>query len=892
MRVWVLDRFNISRFEATDLLPRAIRSVNPALFSGDIPITPGELRRGWLFIKRIVAVSPRPLESPDFLRQLERFPLPAEGSVLASESLDPRYLIPAFLAYWPESYAKGDTSLRGIEGVRRIDAWFLGDLVTESGARKSDWKKFLGSIGVSSSPKLLNYQRLAVGGGDLPFAPEALSQLESKGFTGERQRDENGAVLGVLKNGGIWESLVREADLCDHDVGKVLQSLHALEGLGACSQAAQKEYESGDEVWEERLLDLTGALGRLQTPATMREEDSVFCRGGGPGGHSIEVGSYLQKQLAHHRWLPSSLGPASKSRCFTRLRSRRLISSGRQKKELGDDLIPYVVVDTIDELADLQRLGVDVLEDADSASPQALVRALEILGRRLSTPWGEEEILSQSGRWRLVRGAIQQIYQRLNRSEEQIRYPEDIQLAARSKDSPGFRRLPLYYAEPGSAVEQAFFDNLPLIDTDRSYPHLFDQFDIVSLVSGDTVNEDFVGDATAVRADCLCSEITERLSPYLLAAVIAKGDSTKSDMVIRRLEDRFEVRATKGLRVSYSLAGDASKEYTVDFPNFYLRRELRERRGAVQEAHFTLYVDGASSMSFFDDSLDADALGAELAPVFVDDASEALVGLFPRITSRYYYCHGDPEEMSEYLYRQIGISKDAQDMARGIGESDTGETSEPDISPPPIIVESASEETGPTSDDARDPLDAAKQESQDSLDGYWEAIEGRSDEDNTTSGTDHQAGKKGKPDVPRSKSGGPTREQQRRGLSGEQEIKRRLSLPGGWTGFVLLEDRREDGCGYDFLCECDGREVKLEVKTFTRNGYVVVTSSELQAAAFNRHDYYLVGVLADKEQQRSNWKTFVVPDPVNRLLVRGSVRVEAELRASAAELFEFTDEEG
>jgi hypothetical protein len=50
-------------------------------------------------------------------------------------------------------------------------------------------------------------------------------------------------------------------------------------------------------------------------------------------------------------------------------------------------------------------------------------------------------------------------------------------------------------------------------------------------------------------------------------------------------------------------------------------------------------------------------------------------------------------------------------------------------------------------------------------------------------------------------------------------------------------------------------------------------------------------VLADKEQQRSNWKTFEVPDPVNRLLLRGSVRVEAELRASAAELFEFADEE-
>jgi hypothetical protein len=39
-------------------------------------------------------------------------------------------------------------------------------------------------------------------------------------------------------------------------------------------------------------------------------------------------------------------------------------------------------------------------------------------------------------------------------------------------------------------------------------------------------------------------------------------------------------------------------------------------------------------MSFFDEHLDADALGAELAPVFVDGASEALAGLFPRITSR------------------------------------------------------------------------------------------------------------------------------------------------------------------------------------------------------------------------------------------------------------------
>jgi hypothetical protein len=890
VRSWVLHRFSISQFEATDLLPRAVRTVNPDLFSGDREISPSELSDAWLFIQRVIALSRRSLESREFLRDVGRFPLPTEGAVSRGNRLEPEDLVPAFLSYWPEWFTSRDKSLIGVQNPWRIDAWFLGNLIAESGRAGSEWRRFLGALGVSSSPKLLSYSRLAVGGREIQFAPTALDELDLDRFSGERQRDENRAVAAVLAREEIWPSLVRSAKLCGHDVPKVLQSASVLEGFSACSQAAQREYESGDEAWKQRLEDLIRSLTKLGISSAAQEEDTVFCRGGSRGGHSVEIGSYLNEQLAHHKWLPSSLGPASSSHCFARLRSRHLISSGRWEDELGDLLIPYVVVGSIDELAELQRLGVEALEDADSATCEALIRALDILGKRLSTEWGRQEILSRSSRWRLVRGAIQQIYQSLNRREARVDYPQDLPLAKRSREIPAFVQLPLYYADPGSAIEQAFFEVLPLIDTDRPYPNLFEQLGVISLVSGDTVNEEFVSDADATPATQLRTEIVERLSPYLLAAITAKGDSTQVDTVRRRLEHRFEVKATQHLAVSYSLARDPGTEQRVEFPNFYLQRQLREGPGAIREAHFTLYVAGDASMSFFDHRLDPDALGVELAQVVMDDMSEALAGLFPRITSRYYYHDGDQEEMSEYLYRQIGISESAQDMARATLAGETHEERDTIASPPPIIVHYPTGDDETEDDDTTDAIDKAKQETRDKLEEQWEGF-GKSvdQEKDDTAAADSQV--EIPSDIHPARPAGPTKEQQRRGRRGEGEIKTRLSLPGGWAGFTLLSDRREAGCGYDFLCESSDRQVKLEVKTFTRNGYVVVTNSELRSAASNRGDYFLIGILAEEEQEPAEWATFIIPDPISVLLKRGDIRLETEVRAPAIDLFGFEEQE-
>jgi hypothetical protein len=100
VRSWVLDRFGIAKFEATELLPRAIRGIVGGLYSGDRSINPDELAEAWLFIKSIIDGS-RTILSSDFWEDIGRFPLPrptAEGTSHGADGL-----VPAFLAYWPDS---------------------------------------------------------------------------------------------------------------------------------------------------------------------------------------------------------------------------------------------------------------------------------------------------------------------------------------------------------------------------------------------------------------------------------------------------------------------------------------------------------------------------------------------------------------------------------------------------------------------------------------------------------------------------------------------------------------------------------------------------------------------------------------------------------------------
>ena len=128
-------------------------------------------------------------------------------------------------------------------------------------------------------------------------------------------------------------------------------------------------------------------------------------------------------------------------------------------------------------------------------------------------------------------------------------------------------------------------------------------------------------------------------------------------------------------------------------------------------------------------------------------------------------------------------------------------------------------------------------------------------------------------------------QQQARGKQGEEEIKRRLELPGGWAGFVFVEDKRSEDCGYDFLGKMGERQVKLEVKTFALDGRIIVTATELHAAAESKDDYYLIGVLDDGKPE-AEWSTSIICNPIQVLLSKGEFDIEAKLHAPAADIFE------
>ena len=143
-----------------------------------------------------------------------------------------------------------------------------------------------------------------------------------------------------------------------------------------------------------------------------------------------------------------------------------------------------------------------------------------------------------------------------------------------------------------------------------------------------------------------------------------------------------------------------------------------------------------------------------------------------------------------------------------------------------------------------------------------------------------------------------TPEQERRGVLGEEEIKRRLERVEGWqirtsTGWAtltLLKDLRDTDCGFDFLCSLDGRDVEIEIKTFTANGYIHVTGGELTEAAMARDKYFILGVLYDNCPP-CDWKTFLMQNPIDALREHGAFSLEPTVSVSPWELFN-TPKEG
>ena len=131
-----------------------------------------------------------------------------------------------------------------------------------------------------------------------------------------------------------------------------------------------------------------------------------------------------------------------------------------------------------------------------------------------------------------------------------------------------------------------------------------------------------------------------------------------------------------------------------------------------------------------------------------------------------------------------------------------------------------------------------------------------------------------------------TREQEARGKRGEEEFVRRINLPGGWEGFTLVKDARQDGCGYDFLCHYEGGEIKVEVKTFLPRGRIFMSKKELQAAATAESDYVLIGFVESGLPEQ--WQSAIIRNPISLLLSVGQFELDAKLQASAKDVFDIT----
>jgi hypothetical protein len=335
--------------------------------------------------------------------------------------------------------------------------------------------------------------------------------------------------------------------------------------------------------------------------------------------------------------------------------------------ELGDLLVPYVVAEQIDQYQRLIRLGFESLEEG-AALPVAMARFLEIVGDRFVEPWTRKEILSVRGRWRLVRGAIQECYRSLNQATALPIFPAHMRFAARVSGQVEFRKRPLYYVEPGSVLERAFGDALPFFDADRVYQTLFERLGITRLLPRESVDEELYGSERAAPSSALRDAIVNDVAPYLLSIVIAKSEEKgHRELVLRRLKERFDVHCVDRLSVKYRLRIDGvagQLERTIDLPKFYLQRRTVDAGPTLKEMHFSLYVAARDDASIWD--VDGDALGDALSPVFVDRPGDELAALFPRVVSRYQTVRGDPAKMEEFLLESLGFRVNRRDWPKTI----------------------------------------------------------------------------------------------------------------------------------------------------------------------------------------------------------------------------------
>jgi len=863
---WILNRFHISRFEASDIIPRSVRGVAPRLFDGSLRAQYSDIIDAWRFVRDLVENS-RSSFSDDFWASIGRLPVYAQSAASGANPATAG-LIPCAASYWPDQLLPSSASISGTTSLRRMSPDFISDL--SDGQDGAGWQGFLYRAGASDIPKVLSYARVAVGSDELVIGKSTLTALEP--FNGERQHDVNRVISEAVALDQIWSNYVDSISDCGHGVQRVVQSLSMIEGFSDCCELAQKEFLNVEPRWAIRLNDL---VSRLRVDVDTKAGDAVYCRGGRQGGHTIIAPNYVSRQLAELRWLPSTAGPAAIDECFLRRSTHKLISDTRSGDSVNDWLLPSVVIDDPQLFLRLSQFGVHQLEDA-AANTATLVRALKEIGLRMSEQENADWVFESPARWRAVRGAIQGIYRTLNQRDDLDQTIQTVRFAITGRDKVTFDAPQLYYAEPGP-VRDAFAGILPLIDSDRVFAALFEAIGIVQLTPGSTVVETVKYENEPVPNNRLQTDISERLSPYLIALGRAKTDSQAESQSTRRtLLERFTVLCVPELKVEFSLAagGDLPVVSSPPLP-FYLRRRVISRGGAISEAHYTLFVAADPEAGLLD--IDADALGSALVPVFQDRPSADIAAMFARTAVRYKDLRGDSAAMREFMYTHLGVSYEVMETVdqEESGQLDTADSESPP--PPPVkLVGQASEygqQTLAQAIEAKE--DEIKRKALDAVGRVAHAAGG--------AGIHHGAGTSG---------GSPpiTPEQQARGLAGETEIRRRLCRPGGWEGLVLFKDTRNDGCGYDFEAKRGEQTVRLEVKTFNANGRVVVTNRELQAAAEYRAEYYLIGVRDSEAVHPSRWLTYEMQDPVLSLLSLGEFVVEAKLQVNASSLFAFQDE--
>ncbi len=884
LRNKILITFKISRFEATELLPKAIRNVIPQIFSGEKTVSINDLLVVWEFIKSIINLSPRTIVSSDFWQDIGRVPLPQQIDDEHTEYFVSREdLIPAFLSYFPDEFLLPDASIVEVTDLRRIKSEFLELLCEQSGENIDEWVSFFERANVSKSLKVLTYRRYAVGGFEIQNTRNSLDKIDIIHFIGEKQADENIAVIRSIKRSGNWISVVNDVNSRSDYSPIQLQQLSIIDGFEKCVKKAKGELDQGINSWKDRLWALI-----IELPEDILEEpdDRFIYLGGRQKSQTIEITPYINKQLDNELWLPTTLGPSNRNNCFSRLITSRLISTGRSNVELGDQLLPYIVANSFNDISKLEKLGIERLENVESASQHSLIKALSFLGSSLQTERAKVEILENRSKWRLVRGAIQEIYRKLNQNE--FSSSDDLYLVVRFDEKIEFRKPPIYYADPGSPIERAFKKALPLIDTDRVYSELFRTLNIIILEIGETVNEEFQAAAQSLPADDLQSEIINKLAPYLLAPIIAKAETAKSnrsELIVKRLKERFTVRTVDNLTIKFQLINDPDIEQIEYYRNFYLKRELIPGSGAIQEANFILYAKGNENLKLYD--IDADALGDVLTNIFLDRQDPEIAGLFPRIASRYKQLKGDRKEMEEYLLNQLEISKEAQDAAwAALSGEDILSTSTILITPPPANI--IQDPIGDLNNDETrkwfaDILTAQGQNLADSSNTFQGKLletllpPNRDGSSNLSS------------DSTNTKQAAISISQETRGKKGELEIIRRLQLPGGWEGLELIEDKREDICGYDLLCSLNQSEVYLEIKTFTANGRVIMSENEIRAAAEKQDNYYIIGVLDDEDKSENEWKTYILRNPLKSLISMGNFTIQTRLEAKASDVFKISE---